>query len=152
MWLTDSGRAVPPAERMNEMKITIKLNASDEKDMRVAEAMLEAAKTFEKQLQKTPAGKELPKPVPAPVTPAAPSPAPAVPTAPAVPVSAVPVAAAPTYTREQVMTAGAQLVDAGKITELQAIMQKMGVNAITELRDDQLGTVATELRGLGAQI
>lgn len=50
----------------------------------------------------TPAPAPAPAPVQAPVTPA-PAPAP------------VPVAPAPTYSRDQIMTAGAALIDAGKI-------------------------------------
>lgn len=76
---------------------------------------------------------------PAPVTPA-PAPAP------------VPVAPAPTYSRDQIMTAGAALIDAGKINELMGLLNSFGVQAVTQLKQDQLGAFATELRKLGAQI
>ncbi len=83
-----------------------------------------------------------------PVTPAA-NPAPvAPPTAPPV----VPTAAAPTYNRDQIMTAGAALIDAGKINELMGLLNAFGVQAVTQLKPEQLGTFATELRKLGAQI
>ena len=80
-----------------------------------------------------------PAPVQAPVTPA-PAPAP------------VPVAPAPTYSRDQIMTAGAALIDAGKINELMGLLNSFGVQAVTQLKQDQLGAFATELRKLGAQI
>lgn len=87
----------------------------------------------------TPAPAPAPAPVRAPVTPA-PAPAP------------VPVAPAPTYNRDQIMTAGAALIDAGKINELMGLLNSFGVQAVTQLKQDQLGAFATELRKLGAQI
>lgn len=87
----------------------------------------------------TPAPAPTPAPVQAPVTPA-PAPAP------------VPVAPAPTYSRDQIMTAGAALIDAGKINELMGLLNSFGVQAVTQLKQDQLGAFATELRKLGAQI
>ena len=65
-----------------------------------------------------------------------------------------PVAAAPTYTVEQIGKAGADLVsqDAAKMPELLALLQKYGVQAITQLKPEQLGAFATELRGLGAKL
>lgn len=87
----------------------------------------------------TPAPAPAPAPVQAPVTPA-PAPAP------------VPVVPAPTYSRDQIMTAGAALIDAGKINELMGLLNSFGVQAVTQLKQDQLGAFATELRKLGAQI
>ena len=87
----------------------------------------------------TPAPAPAPAPVQAPVTPA-PAPAP------------VPVAPAPTYNRDQIMTAGAALIDAGKINELMGLLNSFGVQSVTQLKQDQLGAFATELRKLGAQI
>lgn len=86
-----------------------------------------------------PAPASTPAPVQAPVTPA-PAPAP------------VPVAPAPAYSRDQIMTAGAALIDAGKINELMGLLNSFGVQAVTQLKQDQLGAFATELRKLGAQI
>lgn len=83
----------------------------------------------------TPAPATAPAPVQAPVTPAP-----------------VPVAPAPTYNRDQIMTAGAALIDAGKINELMGLLNSFGVQAVTQLKQDQLGAFATELRKLGAQI
>lgn len=112
-----------------------------------------------------------PAPAPAPVaTPVAPAPAPVA----AAPVSgpqatlpgsapaaapiaapiAAPVAPAPTYTVEQIGKAGADLATQapGKMPELLALLQKYGARAITELKPEQLGAFATELRGLGAKL
>lgn len=92
-------------------------------------------------------------PTPAPVAAPAPAPAPLVtpmPTA-AAPAPAVPVTA-PTYTLDQIAKAGANLVDAGKMEQLLALLTKYGVQAVTQLTPDQYGAFATELRALGAQI
>lgn len=96
----------------------------------------------------TPAPVAAPTPAPAPVAAPAPTPAPVAPA----PVAAVPVAPAPTYNRDQIMTAGAALIDAGKINELMGLLNTFGVQAVTQLKQDQLGAFATELRKLGAQI
>lgn len=81
--------------------------------------------------------------------PVAPAPQPAEPEAPK-----APVAPAPTYTLEQVSRAGAELIsaDSGKLPQLRELLQKYGVPAVSELKPDQLGSFATELRALGAQI
>ena len=108
-----------------------------------------------------------PAPAPAPVAaPVAPAPAP-VAAAPvsgpqatlpgsapaAAPITAT-VAPAPTYTVEQIGKAGADLATQapGKMLELLALLQKYGARAITELKPEQLGAFATELRGLGAKL
>ena len=67
------------------------------------------------------------------------------------PAPAVPVTA-PTYTLDQIAKAGANLVDAGKMEQLLALLTKYGVQAVTQLTPDQYGAFATELRALGAQI
>ena len=99
-------------------------------------------------------------PIPAPVAAPAPAPAPA-PTPAAPPVTPMPTAAAPapavpvtapTYTLDQIAKAGANLVDAGKMEQLLALLTKYGVQAVTQLTPDQYGAFATELRALGAQI
>ena len=68
------------------------------------------------------------------------------------PAPAVPVAGAPTYTLDQISRAGASLVDAGKMQQLLELLGRYGVQAVTQLKPEQYGTFATELRGLGAQI
>lgn len=95
-----------------------------------------------------------PAPVQPPVTPT-PTPTPTAAPAPTRPPAAppvVPVAAAPTYNRDHIMTAGAALIDAGKINELMGLLNAFGVQAVTQLKQEQLGAFATELRKLGAQI
>ena len=64
----------------------------------------------------------------------------------------VPVAPAPQYTIDQIMKAGAGLMDAGKIDELRKLISSFGVEAVTSLKPEQYGAFATELRGLGAKI
>lgn len=66
----------------------------------------------------------------------------------------VPLAAAPTYTLEQVSNAGASLIAANpaKMAELQALLAQFNTNAVANLKPDQIGAFATALRGLGANI
>lgn len=89
-------------------------------------------------------------PTPAPVAAPAPAPTPAAPPVTPMP-TAVPVTA-PTYTLDQIAKAGANLVDAGKMEQLLALLTKYGVQAVTQLTPDQYGAFATELRALGTQI
>lgn len=72
----------------------------------------------------------------------------------AAPVAAAPVAQAPTFTLEQVSTAGANLITAqpAKMQDLMALLQQYGVQTIQALPTDKLGAFATALRGMGAQI
>lgn len=82
-----------------------------------------------------------PAPAPAPA-PAIPSPAPAVPTG------------APTYSIDDIARAGAALAQQGpdKIAALTGLLQQFGLQAVTQLRPEQMGPFVTALRGLGAQI
>ena len=79
-----------------------------------------------------------------------------VPTAPvqqvAAPTSTVPVAPPQQYTLEQIMQAGAALMDANKMYELSGLLQTFGVAAVTQLKPEQYGAFATALRALGAKI
>ena len=97
-----------------------------------------------------------PAAAPAPMQPAAPmsGAVPTVASAPAAPPIMPPVAAAPTYTVEQVGKAGADLVAAnpGMMPTLMGLMQKYGVTMVTDLKAEQLGPFATELRALGGKI
>lgn len=123
------------------MEITVKLTGLD--------ALTAAVSDLAKMMapipvdQEEPVAPEVPAPAPAP----APIPAPT-----AVPVAGVPVAAAPTYTVEQIMAAGATLMDAGKANELVALLHSFGVQAVMDLKPDQLGMFATKMRELGAKI
>lgn len=73
-----------------------------------------------------------------------------IPPPPAPPV--VPVAAAPTYTIDQIMIAGAALVDAGNGKALTGLLNAFGAQSVLELKQEQYGVFATELRKMGAQI
>lgn len=68
------------------------------------------------------------------------------------PVTAVPLAEAPQYTVDQIMAAGATLMDAGKVEDLLKLLHSFGVQAVMELKPEQLGAFATEMRKLGAAI
>lgn len=94
---------------------------------------------------------------PAAQAPAAqPAPVPAVPVAQPAPVPAVPVAqtSAPTYTKEQIASAGAMFMqqDPANRDKLQTLLAQFGAPYINALPDEQLGAFATALRGLGANI
>ena len=62
--------------------------------------------------------------------------------------------AADVPTLDQIANAGARLLDAdaGKMMPLLDLLREFGVQAITQLKDDQLETFAERLRGLGAEI
>ena len=92
---------------------------------------------------------------PAPVNPtparAAYSPVPA-PTAPSP--TAVPTSPAPTITGDMVAKAGADLLaqNPAAMPQLMGLLQKYGVGCAQELRPEQIGPFATEMRALGAKI
>ena len=93
----------------------------------------------------------------APVVPQQPTPVvPPAPVAPAtqqsVPVAGVPLAQPPKYTVDQIMAAGAQLMDAGKVNDLMNLLHSFGVQAVMDLKPEQLGAFATALRDMGAKI
>jgi len=88
-----------------------------------------------------------------PPAPGATYPAPALAPAPApAPNAGVPLAQPPQYTVDQIMAAGATLMDAGRVNDLMALLQSFGVRAVTDLKSEQMGAFATALRGLGAKI
>ena len=96
--------------------------------------------------------------VPLSVTPAQTA-APAAPTVPvAAPAPTVPAqvptvpTSAPQYTLEMIATAGSALIDAGKMDQLMQLLGKFGVASLTELSPESYGSVANELRALGAKI
>lgn len=76
---------------------------------------------------------------PTPATPAA-NPMPAVP------------ASAPTYTLDALARAGATLAQSGKMQEALALLARYGVQTVNQLKPEQYGAFATELRALGAQV
>lgn len=88
-------------------------------------------------------------PTPEPVKAAEPA-APGAPEPPAAPV--VPTAPAKKYTLDELLAATAPLMDAGKIAELQALMQKFGVPSMMDIPEEKYGELATALRELGAEL
>lgn len=138
------------------------------------QALFEATKAAEKRVEKaakavnivqaSPAASTANNPPQAPITPTAPTP-PAIPTTPPVaqptpmtpaftpsaPASPVPTTTQ-TYTTDQLAVASTQLVDAGRIAELQKLLASFGVQALTQLPKEQYGAFATQLRALGAKI
>lgn len=95
-------------------------------------------------------------PAPAPATPAQPnplpSPGPVAQATPNYPAPNVPLAQPPQYTIDQIMAAGATLMDAGKVNELRNLLMSFGENAVMDLKPEQLGAFATGLRELGVKI
>ena len=68
------------------------------------------------------------------------------------PAPGVPLAQPPKYTVDQIMADGAMLMDAGKVNELMNLLHSFGVQAVMDLKPEQLGAFATALRELGAMI
>ena len=50
------------------------------------------------------------------------------------------------------MNAAAQLMDAGRMADLQALLPKYNVVSVNMLAPEQLGAFATDLRELGAKL
>lgn len=68
------------------------------------------------------------------------------------PIQTAPVAQPQTYTIEQIQTACAPLMDAGKQQELVNLLAQFGVQSLPQLPKEQFGAFTTALRGLGAKI
>ena len=79
-------------------------------------------------------------------TAAAPTPAPNAAPAPA------PAETSKTVTFDEIVSAGSQLLDAGRMADLLGLLKGFGVQAITQLKPEQYADVAVALRGLGAKI
>lgn len=56
------------------------------------------------------------------------------------------------YTLEQLQVAAAGLTSSGKMPQVMGILQKFGIQAMTELPKERYGEFATALREAGAQI
>lgn len=82
----------------------------------------------------------------APTAPSAPAPSPVTPT--------VPVTEAPKYSIDDIARAGAELAQQGpdKIAALTGLLQQFGLQAVTQLRTEQMGPFVLALRGMGARI
>lgn len=64
----------------------------------------------------------------------------------------IPLAQPPQYTVDQIMEAGAALMDAGKVEDLMNLLHSFGVQAVMDLKPEQLGPFAAALRSHGARI
>lgn len=96
-----------------------------------------------------------PIPYPTTATTASPMTAPApAPSAPAPSNPIVPGTEPPKFSIDDIARAGAELAQQGpdKITALTGLLQQFGLQAVTQLRPDQMGPFVLALRGLGARI
>lgn len=82
----------------------------------------------------------------APTVPSAPAPSPAIPM--------TPVTEAPKYSIADIARAGAELAQQGpdKIAALTGLLQQFGLQAVTQLRTEQMGPFVLAMRGMGARI
>lgn len=132
-----------------EIKVTIEAPELASAINNLAAALRQKSKDEPVEVKTVQETQKAPEPIPTvPTTPAPNVPVQSAPT----PAPSVPVAAAPQYTIEQIMKAGATLMDAGKIDELRKLIDSFGVEAVTNLKPEQLGAFATELRKLGAKL
>lgn len=117
------------------------------------------AKTPEPKAAPAPGPAPVENPTPAPVAPPvtdassvnAPTPA-ATPTAPEAVAAPSPAAATKAVSFDEIVSAGSQLLDAGRMNDLLGLLKGFGVQAITQLKPEQYNDVAVALRGLGAKI
>ena len=118
-----------------------------------AEAPAAPAPAVEKATPAPAVEKATPAPATEPITLESTPNTPEIPKAtPDAPVAAVPVAPAKEYSLDELLTATAPLMDAGKIADLQALMQKYGVASMMEIPKEKYGELATDLRALGAKL
>lgn len=89
----------------------------------------------------------VPEPQPVPTATPMPTPTPA-----PQPVQAAPELQQKAITIDMLAAAGAPLVDQGKMQQLMALLNKYGVQAITQLTPDKYDAFAADLRAIGAQI
>lgn len=89
----------------------------------------------------------VPEPQPVPTATPMPTPTPA-----PQPVQAAPEPQQKEITIDMLAAAGAPLVDQGKMQQLMALLNKYGVQAITQLTPDKYDAFAADLRAIGAQI
>lgn len=82
----------------------------------------------------------------APTAPSAPAPSPAIPM--------TPVTEAAKYSIDDIARAGAELAQQGpdKIAALTGLLQQFGLQAVTQLRTEQMGPFVLAMRGMGARI
>lgn len=106
----------------------------------------------------TPAPQPVPQaaPTPQPVqqpAPVAPTPQPVPQAAPTAPQAVAPAPAqTQSITLETICNAGAKLVEQGQMNQVIQLLGKYGVQAVNQIKPEQFGAFATDLRALGAQI
>lgn len=98
-----------------------------------------------------PAQPSVPVSQPAPTTPYVPPAQQGAPVNQPAPTGAVPTTQT-TYTVDQLAVAATPLMDAGRVAELNQLLQQFGVQALTHLPQERYGEFATALRALGAKI
>lgn len=143
---------------MLEVKVTIAAPELSEAINNLAAAI--GGKAAQSAPVTTPVAQQIPTPVSAePVTLQMPvqtvpmaAPAPVANAPASYPAPSVPLAPPPQYTVDQIMAAGATLMDAGKVNELMNLLHSFGVQAVMDLKPEQLGAFATAMRELGAKI
>lgn len=133
------------------MKFIIELSAQEA-------AIAEERNMFEDLalIEKKAAGEDMKQvaeaPAPMPVDPTVPVQDPQQQPQPAeVPVSVVPTEVA-AYTQNDLALAASDLMDAGKQADLLELLQKYGVQSLVDLKQEQYGAFAADLRTLGAKI
>lgn len=136
------------------MNTTFTINVQGE--IRLPDIALLAQAMMGKAPSEAPATPTMPQPTPAPAAvipqtaaptaPSAPAPSPAIPM--------TPVTEAPKYTIDDIARAGAELAQQGpdKIAALTGLLQQFGLQAVTQLRTEQMGPFVMALRGMGARI
>lgn len=140
------------------MSFVITVDVSD----RTYDAIMKLANALGANIKTTPTEPVTTQPAPSPAPAAAKAPiftapvpttsAPAAtPAAPVAPTHA-PAKSEQTYTLEQLSAAAAPLMDAGKISELCAILKELGVPSLQQLPADKYGDFAAKIKALGAQI
>ena len=137
-------------------KIQMTINVSAQTAMKIAEILATESNTAKPnalQAQNSPVSSPIVQPVmPTQNVQTVDSVTPVQQTAPINPVQTAPVAQPQTYTIEQIQTACAPLMDAGKQQELVGLLAQFGVQSLPQLPKEQYGAFATALRGLGANI
>lgn len=149
------------------MEISIRMNADEMLNAAAKGLFEELAKCDKKEQPESFSEPAQPDIAPAQMPPTVPTQEPRDVTAYSVPQTAIPVeapaapaqdipAAVPTqqvtYTQEDLALAATQLVDAGKLQQIQELLAKFGVQALTLLPKEQYGAFAAELRSMGAKI
>lgn len=131
------------AEMMDFMeKIQGRVSAKEEKAVTTAEEMKQHS--VSESCQSTP--------VSAPAQNVPPVSTPVAPVAPTAPVQTAVPTSRHEYTRDDLARAAMTLMDKGGMVQLQQLLTSYGCETLQQLTEDQFGSFATSLRGMGAQI